>query len=249
MDQIDLLKSHVDAYTKKDGTTVNAHDTKVQKHAARLSKLADGESVHYQNSVFKGEKFAVTRKGDKYHLESKTPFGNEKPEGHAHAEMAERLARLDGGPGFGAKESIDEVPAPEKAAAPAAPAAKTAPPISTHAAALAASSQPGDLDHWDNQIAAGYMAKGDHKGLASHIKNLDTAARDHILDHVHPDHREGLGFQQINMDRSQKQYAEKFPDKKPVPKGRGFPKQHTAESAKADSDKARAAMQKLKDEN
>lgn len=155
---LDLIKSHVDAYTKKDGTVVQAHDDK-------------------------------------------------------------RVA------------------------------ASKAPPISTHAAALAASSKPGDLDHEDNQIAAGYMKSGDHKALASHIKNLDTAARDHILDHVHPDHRDGLGFQQINMDRSQKKYAEKFPGKKPVPKGRGFPKQHTAESAKADSEKARAAMEKLKNED
>lgn len=156
MDSLELLKSHVDAYTRKDGAVVQAHDDK-------------------------------------------------------------RVA------------------------------ASKAPPIATHAAALAASSKPGDLDHEDNQTAAGYMKDGDHKALASHIKNLDTAARDHILDHVHPDHREGLGFKQLNMERSQKQYAEKFPDKKPVPKGRGFPKQHTAESAKADSDKARAAMQKLKE--
>lgn len=85
------------------------------------------------------------------------------------------------------------------------------PPIATHAKALRESSKSGDLDHESNQIAAGHMEKGDHKALAGHIKNLDTAARDHILDHVHPDHREGLGFKQLDMDRSKKQYAEKFP--------------------------------------
>ena len=83
-------------------------------------------------------------------------------------------------------------------------------PIATHADALRRSSKPGDLDHEDNQIAAGYMKAGDHKSLAGHIKNLDTAARDHILDHVHPDHREGLGFKQLNMERSKQQYTKKF---------------------------------------
>lgn len=89
-------------------------------------------------------------------------------------------------------------------------AAPKAPPLATHAAALAASSKPGDMDHTDNQIAAGYMKEGDHKSLAGHLKNLDTAARDHILDHVHPDHRGGLGFKQLSMDRSKQQYADKF---------------------------------------
>lgn len=97
-------------------------------------------------------------------------------------------------------------------------AAPKAAPLATHAAALAASSKPGELDHEDNQIAAGYMKANDHKSLAGHLKNLDTAARDHILDHVHPDHREGLGFKQLDMDRSKKQYAGKFPAKAANPK-------------------------------
>ena len=97
-------------------------------------------------------------------------------------------------------------------------AAPKAPPLATHAAALAASSKPGDMDHTDNQIAAGYMKANDHKSLAGHLKNLDTAARDHILDHVHPEHREGLGFKQLDMDRSNKKYAEKFPAKAAKPK-------------------------------
>lgn len=215
MDQFELLKSHVDAYTKTDGTVVQAHDDKrVAAQPMSHDQWADKVKSTHGSVTFKKD----AKAGVVHAFSGTNPVGS-----HRFAQ--------------GGKPSTSHI------------SDAKAPPISTHAAALAASSQPGDLDHWDNQIAAGYMAKGDHKGLASHIKNLDTAARDHILDHVHPDHREGLGFQQINMDRSQKQYAEKFPDKKPVPKGRGFPKQHTAESAKADSDKARAAMQKLKDEN
>ncbi len=85
--------------------------------------------------------------------------------------------------------------------------------IGAHAAALRASSKPGELDHEDNQYAANAMQKGEHKALSSHLKGLDTAARDHILDHVHPEHREGLGFTQLNMDRSLKRYAQKFPAK------------------------------------
>jgi len=89
-------------------------------------------------------------------------------------------------------------------------AASKAPPLATHAAALRASSTSDDMDHEDNQIAAGYMARGDHKSLSMHLKNMDTAARDHILDHVHPEHREGLGFKQLDMKRSMQQYASKF---------------------------------------
>ena len=151
MDKLTLLKSHIDQYTRKDGTVVQAHDDKRQA---------------------------------------------------------------------------------------AQPAAVATPPINTHAKALRASSKPGDLDHEDNQIAAGYMKEGDHKALAGHLKNLDTAARDHILDHVHPDHREGLGFQQLNMDRSKKQYAEKFgpKDKKaPASEGHSLPAGHVKH---ADSDAA-----------
>ena len=119
-DQFDLLKSHIEAYTRKDGAVVQAHDDK-------------------------------------------------------------RVA---------------------------------APPITTHAAALRASSTRDDMDHEDNQIAAGYMEEGDHKSLAGHIKHLDTAARDHILDHVHPAHREGLGFKQIDMKRSMRDYEKQFPANK-----------------------------------
>lgn len=41
MDPHALLKSHVDAYTRKDGAVVSAHDTKVQKHADQPKKTKE----------------------------------------------------------------------------------------------------------------------------------------------------------------------------------------------------------------
>lgn len=93
--------------------------------------------------------------------------------------------------------------------------AKT-PHLGAGAKALRASSKDGDLDHWHNQVAADMMAAGDHKALSRHLKSMDTAARDHVLEHIHPDHHEGLGFTPLNKQRSVDAYNKKFPDKKPA---------------------------------
>lgn len=93
-----------------------------------------------------------------------------------------------------------------------------APPLSTHHNALRSSSKDGDLDHWHNQVAADHMKDGDHKALSSTLRSMDTAARDHVLEHVHPDHHAALGFPTINHDRSMKGYAAKFPAKVTKPK-------------------------------
>jgi len=37
-DQFSLLKSHIDAYTKKDGTTVKAHETRIEAHGVKGMK-------------------------------------------------------------------------------------------------------------------------------------------------------------------------------------------------------------------
>lgn len=99
-----------------------------------------------------------------------------------------------------------------------------APPLSTHHEDLRSSSKDGDLDHWHNQVAADHMKNGDHKALAGTLKNMDTAARDHVLEHIHPDHYSGLGFEPTDKARSLKEYGAKFPDKKaaaPVAGGAG----------------------------
>lgn len=216
----DLLKSHIDQYTRKDGSVVQAHDDKrtaaaPQYHVAHnvqasgegpiheiKSKAGDVEKKlnmkpgslsaeqggHYSQSHqikdASGKRHSIYSNGGEVRI---------RPVGHNDAAATEALKRhIDGQSEGGAGK----------------PAA-----LATHADALARSSKPGDLDHTDNQIAAGYMKTGDHKSLAGHLKNLDTAARDHILDHVHPDHREGLGFKQLNMERSKKQYAAKFSEK------------------------------------
>lgn len=46
-DQFSLLKSHIDAYTKKDGTTVKAHETKAQKHMESMIVSANAEGKKY----------------------------------------------------------------------------------------------------------------------------------------------------------------------------------------------------------
>jgi len=38
LDQFSLLKSHIDAYTKKDGTTVKAHETRIEAHGVKGMK-------------------------------------------------------------------------------------------------------------------------------------------------------------------------------------------------------------------
>lgn len=40
-DKFSLLKSHVEAYTRKDGAVVGAHDTKVQKHPQAIQSAID----------------------------------------------------------------------------------------------------------------------------------------------------------------------------------------------------------------
>jgi hypothetical protein len=85
-----------------------------------------------------------------------------------------------------------------------------APGIGAHHASLAASSKPGSLDHETNQVAAGYMKSGDHQALKQHLQGSDTAARDHVLDHIHPDHWEGLGYKPLNKDRSVGEYNKTF---------------------------------------
>lgn len=82
--------------------------------------------------------------------------------------------------------------------------------VGHQADALRSSSSDGDMDHWDNQQAAELLEAGDYDGLKVHLRNLDTAARDHILDHIHPDHWENLGFKPLNKQASIKKYEEKF---------------------------------------
>jgi hypothetical protein len=38
VDQFSLLKSHIDAYTKNDGTTVKAHETRIEAHGVKGMK-------------------------------------------------------------------------------------------------------------------------------------------------------------------------------------------------------------------
>ena len=92
-------------------------------------------------------------------------------------------------------------------------AASKPPAIGAQHAALAASSDAGDLDHETNQVAARHMKSGDHDALKQHLQGADTAARDHVLDHIHPDHWEGLGYKPLRKEQSVADYDKKFGDK------------------------------------
>lgn len=240
MDKYDLLKSHIDQYSRKDGTVVQAHDDKRVAAQAPLSTRAVGDVIGKHSSKMERKAPEWNHKGpgvpsaDVSHFPEfshKEVYGHENktiPNQDFHKDFAANghqgfvLKHPDGkrsvvdtqGSNYARYHApVDDSEAAKSSAKEIDSAGSGVAPISRHAQALRESSKPGDLDHSDNQFAADHMEKGDHKALAAHLKNLDTAARDHILDHVHPDHREGLGFQQLNMDRSKKQYAEKFPVK------------------------------------
>ena len=82
--------------------------------------------------------------------------------------------------------------------------------LGAQAKALRESSKPGDYDHETNQTAADHMEAGDHDSLKATLRSKDTAARDHVLDHIHPDHWEGLGYNALNKEKSDKAFESKF---------------------------------------
>lgn len=260
MDQnkFDLLKSHIDQYTRKDGSVVAAHDDKrvaaqplpASAVNSALSKHSDKmvrKGTEWDHQGINGKKVPASDVAGFPEFSHKEVYGHDGKTSPAADDFSKEFA-AKGHQGFvlkhgDGKRSVVDTQGSSYARyhAPVADSAgdSSAPPLATHADALKRSSKPGDLDHEDNQIAAAYMKDGDHKALASHIKNLDTAARDHILDHVHPDHREGLGFKQLDMARSKKQYDAKFgakPSKsaKPAKAKKDTPAQADSNSGKWD---------------
>lgn len=112
-----LLKAHIDSFTRKDGTFVQAHDDKRQAAAphihAAISGLKHGESAHFQSKRFKAEKFSVRRDGDQYHLEAPqfSAPGNKKPPPMSKDDAIGKLSK------WHAEEGVDHV---QPGAAPAA---------------------------------------------------------------------------------------------------------------------------------
>lgn len=84
------------------------------------------------------------------------------------------------------------------------------PHLGAHADALRRSTKPGDMDHATNQRAADLMESGEHDELKEHLQHSDTMARDHVLDHIHPDHWEKLGFKPLNKKKAVEKYEKKF---------------------------------------
>lgn len=112
----------------------------------------------------------------------------------------------------GQRRSAAAKPAAPARGKPAAPAKGGGDPKSLGfgSKALRASSKDGDMDHVHNQLAADRMDEGDFDGLKSSLRRMDTAARDHILDHIHPDHWSGLGYEPMNLNRSKDKFHAKF---------------------------------------
>lgn len=127
------------------------------------------------------------------------------------------------------------------------------PPLGKHAEAVRAEgkkrgkeAEDGSLNKQDEEdfdYAADLMAAGDHEALASHLKHLDTEPRDKILDHVHPDHREKLGYEQINKQRSLDQFS-KLDAELSKPKPRAKKPKNDPAALRAAGDAMRAAMDK-----
>lgn len=115
---VDLLKSHIDSFTRKDGSVVAAHDDK---------------------RVKKTKPSAV-------------------PAIHAHTDKIRALAESRKG--------------------------------------------NGTDDHSDMHYVADSLDKGDHAGANTTLHNMDTEPRDAVLDHVHPEHREKLGFSNIDKEKN-----------------------------------------------
>lgn len=114
-------------------------------------------------------------------------------------------------------KALGEADALEKGKPQSAPVDDRAPHFGAHHADLAASSEPGDPDHDANQVAAGHMRAGDQEALASHLRGLDTGQRDHVLNHIHPDHWEGLGFRPLNPDEAKASFGKRFGPGKGAP--------------------------------
>lgn len=88
-------------------------------------------------------------------------------------------------------------------------------PISHHADQLGKFAESfkhasGNDDHHTFKAAADHMKAGDHKSLSATLKTADTFQREKILDHIHPDHWEGLGHKPLNKDRAMAHYHHTF---------------------------------------
>ena len=140
MDPHALLKSHVDAYTRKDGAVVSAHDTKVQKHADQPKKTKEAATPVEAYGV-RGMKSTPWRKQFKSsdHL-NKWQEANDSVEVHGMREL--ETARPS------------EKPARDEGLPPAVRAAVTA--LSPH-----------NDDEWDHSGGSSKIACGRHRAADS----------------------------------------------------------------------------------
>jgi hypothetical protein len=126
----DLMKAHVQGYTRKDGVFVKEHDDQRQAAApkqkalpdghdfhAHLGSMEDGGTQHFANSKFPAEKVSVKRSGDRFHMIHKNPFKTESKEGMSQSEMADRLSKLHSPSGLYAGERLMDAGSDKPAAA------------------------------------------------------------------------------------------------------------------------------------
>lgn len=107
-------------------------------------------------------------------------------------------------------------------------------PIEKHAGKLAAAADKEDAPYeknseaWnvasDMRSAAKHMANKDHAKLKSTLDGAhDNYTKEKIIEHIHPDHWEGLGIKAVDKERSKKEFekkhgkGEKTEEQKPVP--------------------------------
>lgn len=160
---VDLLKSHINSYTKTNGTVVQAHEDKRSK---KVKSVSGGPA-----SV---------------------------PPIHAHTDKIRALAEERKG--------------------------------------------NGTEDHEQMRTIAEHLDKGDHEAAAATLKHMDTEPRDAVLDHIHPEHREKLGFSNIDKEKNIAKFEKDHPaEKKVVLKKK--PK-NDPEAARAAGEEVRAAIEK-----
>lgn len=67
--------------------------------------------------------------------------------------------------------------------------------------------------------AADLMRSGNADALREHLRSMDPGQRDEVLDHIHPNHWEGLGFRPVDQDGAEARFSDRFAPDEGTPKG------------------------------
>jgi hypothetical protein len=260
---VDLLKSHIESYTRKDGAVVNAHDdNRVKKvdfhanaHAAHKEAAAKATNEYAKpfNPSIKQESDAHDKAFKDMHAHGHAAGAHEIA--LAHAKAGTKESDFYSKQADSASKSAGEVA--QSKAAEKKPSA--VPPIHAHTDKIRAlaTERKGNKtnDHEQMNAVADHLDKGDHASAASTLKNMDTEPRDAVLDHVHPAHREKLGFKNNDEAKNTAKFEKDHPApekkvvlKKPKAKPEGKESAKPAGEASPQGDANEKGWDKLHDD-